>query len=159
MTNNNTPRTVNVNNVAIPIATIISLLSFVMWATFEFAKDRQALKDDIKHEFSVEMKAHRDLIEQIKGVIITIRERQTHYIENMWTKKDHMIWCYEVQKRNTNFSCPDYNALKDYGLLGNFERFGQDNSAEERQESKSNIIIKQWSKENQNLETQTDSMK
>ena len=94
MTNNNTPRTVNVNNVAIPIATIISLLSFVMWATFEFAKDRQALKDDIKHEFSVEMKDHRDLIEQIKGVIITIRERQTHYIENMWTKKDHLIWCY-----------------------------------------------------------------
>jgi hypothetical protein len=67
-----------------------------MWATFEFAKDRQALKDDLKREFAIELKAQREVIEQVKSVIITIKERQTIQLENVWTKKDHQIWCYEV---------------------------------------------------------------
>lgn len=145
---NSNQKTINVNNVAIPIATIISLLGFVMWATYEFAKDRQALKDDLKHEFSIELKAQREIIEQIKGVIITIKERQQYQIENLWSKKDHMLWCYETQKKNTNFTCPDYNSWKDHGLLGKYEKFGL-NTLEQKREEDSNSIIQNWTRQNQ----------
>ena len=152
--NTSNQKTVNVNNVAIPIATIISLLGFVMWATFEFAKDRQALKDELQKAFSTELRAQREIIEQIKGVIISIRERQTYYLENVWTKKDHMLWCYETQKRNSTFNCPDYNSWKDHGLLGGYEKQGFDPRNQQR-ENMSNQLIQTWT--NQNKQVVEDS--
>ena len=122
MTNNSNQKTINVNNVALPIATIISLLSFAVWGTQEFLKIHETLKHDIQREVSVEIKAQREMIEHIKGVIITIKERQQYQLENVWSKKDHMLWCYETQKKNSNFICPDYNSWRDNGLLDKYDR-------------------------------------
>ena len=119
-----------------------------MWATYEFAKDRQALKDELKQEFSIELRAQSEIIEHLKGVIITIKERQQYQPDNLWTKKDHMLWCYETQKKNTNFTCPDYNSWKDHGLLGKYEKFGL-NSIEQRHEEDTNSIIQNWTRQNQ----------
>lgn len=147
MTNNN-QKPININNVAFPLATIFSLLSFVMWATFEFAKDRQALKDELKREFSIELKAQRELIEQIKNVIIIVKERQKYQLDNLWSKKDHMLWCYETQKKNNNFNCPDYNSWKDHGLLGKYENYGV-NTLDQKNEEDVNSIIQNWTRQNQ----------
>lgn len=68
-------------------------------------------------------------------------------------KKDHMLWCYEIQKRNSGFVCPDYNSLRDHGLLGNYEKYGL-NSLEQRHEKESNTIIKSW----QSNQVKTENM-
>lgn len=77
-------------------------------------------RDDNQHHGKL------DWLERKLKEMTTILERTLEHHEfltdNVWTKNDLALWCYEVQRRNQNFECPDYETLRRLGLFGSDER-------------------------------------
>ena len=149
--NNNSSKNVNVNNITIPLVTIVSIISFAMWGTYEFAKDRQTLKDELQKEFAIELRLQREAMEQIRSVIITIREKQQYQIDSNWTKIDHHRWCMEAQKKNAGFVCPEYNPWENKGGMilptSPFQQFGTTVSpSNTTKEEQTNNTVQEWSR-------------
>lgn len=99
---------VNVNNISVPFLTIITLVGFVVMGTYQFFADRQAIKDELKKEFTMELREQKALLDEIKNVIIFMQDKQKYLLENVWTRKDHRIWCFENQQKDATLICMDH---------------------------------------------------
>lgn len=90
------------------------------------------LKDDLindLNEIKRDDNSHHQklnwLESKLKEMTIILERTLVHHeflTDNVWTKNDMALWCYEVQRRNKNFECPDYETLKRLGLVGSDER-------------------------------------
>lgn len=95
--------------------TNISVITFFCWLIIS-AFDA---KDKITGDFRKELK---ETTQKFDSDLKMIKDQNERLLENFWTKKDQLIWCYEIQKKNQGFVCPDYNFLKQQGLLGTYEQ-------------------------------------
>ena len=77
-------------------------------------------RDDSQHHQSIDRVDRK--LSDIKIVIEKILESHEYLVENVWTKGDLALWCYEVSRKNKEFVCPDYETLKRLGLFGNVEQ-------------------------------------
>lgn len=98
----------DIRNVTVPLIFIFSIVGFFMWTTYIVMSEKSKLKDDIENDLgSLQNKVNED-----RASIITLKERQQYVLENIWTKQDHTIWCYELQRQNPSITCPAHESTK-----------------------------------------------
>ena len=90
---------------------------------------------EIKKELQVDLKAIKeddhshhnkldDLENKMRNMLNLMKQFAGEHellLDEAWTKNDLALWCYEVQKKNENFQCPDYEELKRLGLFSHRE--------------------------------------
>jgi hypothetical protein len=128
---------VDIRTITAPILTLLSIAGMIVWATTSVWQQKEALKNEIRlemKELSHEWKEHlesvegttrqyRELIHQMEDALTIMKYRQKFMLENMWTKRDHAIWCRELERTNKNFVCPDED-LRRSGLIGSDKYIG-----------------------------------
>lgn len=119
---------------------VISIIGFTGWLVSTSIQEKYSIKQEIKdaiilyaerHEQmdarreaqhdAIEAK-HIELLEKLSVLTERLKTNQNYVLQNIWTKQDHLLWCYEVEKRNPNFKCPPYEMLKQLGLIGTEEK-------------------------------------
>lgn len=132
-----THSSVDIRTITAPILTLLSIAGMIVWATTSVWEQKEALKNDIRveiKELNSEWKEHlmivdgtirqyKDLLHQMEDTILIMKFRQKFMLENMWTRKDHAIWCREMERTNKQFTCPDED-LKRSGLIGSDKYIG-----------------------------------
>ena len=76
--------------------------------------------DDSSHHRAVDTINKK--LDEIQRVLQRTLEHHEFLVDNVWTKGDLALWCYEVQRKNENFVCPNYETLKQLGLISNNEK-------------------------------------
>lgn len=132
-----THSSVDIRTITAPILTLLSIAGMIIWATTSVWQQKEALKNDIRvemKEYNAEWDEHlksvkgtlrqyQDLLHQLEDTIVIMKYRQKFLMENIWTKRDHAIWCHELERQNNNFRCPDKD-LKNSGLIGSDKYVG-----------------------------------
>lgn len=122
---------VDLKNIKAPVITLLSIAGMIVWATNSVWEQKQNFRQELSVEVNKKLdelgekhkeifgtlKQQQDLLHQIEEAIATLKRRQRFIVENIWTQKDHAIWCYEAQRSNKDFVCPD-DVLKKSGLIG-----------------------------------------
>lgn len=106
---------IDIRNISVPLLTNISVITFFCWLIIGAFDAKDNLTDDFRKEL-------KETTQKFDSDFKMIKDQNERLLENFWTKKDQLIWCYEIQKKNQGFVCPDYNFLKQQGLLGTCEQ-------------------------------------
>lgn len=128
---------VDIRTITAPILTLLSIAGMIVWATTSVWEQKEALKNEVRveiKEINQEYKEHLDmvngtlrqyqeLISQMEDVLLIMKYRQKFLLENMWSKRDHAIWCREMERISEQFKCPDED-LKRSGLIGSDSYIG-----------------------------------
>lgn len=114
-TNNHNGYGIDIRNISVPLLTNISVISFFCWLIIGAFDAKDKITDDFRKEL-------KETTIKFDADLKKIQDQNERLLENFWTKKDQLIWCYEIQKKNQGFVCPDYNFLKQQGLLGTYEQ-------------------------------------
>jgi len=82
------------------------------------AKNAEAIrKEEEEH-----LRVHKPEVDALRERLQHLYETQLYILENMITKGGYSVWCYELQLKNKEFVCPDYETLKRFGLDGTEEK-------------------------------------
>lgn len=84
------------------------------------AEIRSIKNDDTSHHEVLDLLNKR--LDQIQTVLERTLEHHQYLVDNVWTKSDLALWCYEVQRKNAGFECPSYESLRQLGLIGGDEK-------------------------------------
>lgn len=128
---------VDIKNITAPVITLLSIAGMIIWATNSVWEQKEAIKNEFRQhvsetlekiedqhrEMSGTSRQQQELIHQLEDVIKIMKHRQRFILENVWTQKEHAIWCYEAQKKNQNFICPDED-LRKSGIIGSEKYLG-----------------------------------
>lgn len=144
-------RVLDVTSLSNPVVTTVSIVLFFIWATnkvlqekYDFIKEVNDRAISMEDKLSGEYNQLNSLVEMLVQKTNTLTYRQNFVLSNLWSKRDHMLWCGEAEKINKDFKCLDYDALKRSGLLGTYEKHGLNDSS-------TNNIIKDIEKDADNL--------
>jgi len=132
-----THSSVDIRTITAPILTLLSIAGMIIWATTSVWQQKEDLKNDLRveiREINTEWKNHlatvdgtlrqyKDLLHQMEDTLLLMKYRQKFILGNMWTKREHAIWCRELERTNKNFTCPDAD-LQRSGLIGSDKYIG-----------------------------------
>jgi hypothetical protein len=92
----------DVRRLTLPVVTIIGLVSFFAWFTWEAAIERSAIRHRLTSIEAVDVSIQR----QHDNIISIFRTHAERSAET-WTKNDHDLWCLKAQIQNPGWKCPD----------------------------------------------------
>lgn len=103
---------VDVRRLSAPLFTLVSLASFIVWSTVTVISE--------KHNVYDELYKVKQSVSKLTDELNSVKDKQRYVLRNIWTRSDYAIVCSELEKKNfeSNFKCPDYEAMRSLGLLG-----------------------------------------